>query len=120
MLKHAVALMHSLHIINDVHVRLQQQGRMWFHRRPADSLSVTPINDARPPSGPCPPVSSLGQWKPARRQSCRDDPRPMPFSWSPFRFLPSSVSFQRPFHSLGISSPPTHANVGALWAYQGL
>lgn len=53
--------------------------------RPADSLSVTPINDARPPSGPCPPASSLGQWEPSRRQSCRDDPRPMPYSWGPFR-----------------------------------
>lgn len=38
---------------------------VWSHvapAHPADSLSVTLINHARPPSGPCPPVSSLWQW----------------------------------------------------------
>lgn len=63
--------MHSLQIIIAMHTQV------WSHvvpAQPADSLSVTPINHARPPSGPCPPASSLGQWGPSCRQSYRDDP----------------------------------------------
>lgn len=51
MLKHAIPIMRSLHIISDMHVWSWQYGRMWRPGRPTDSHSVTPINDARPPIG---------------------------------------------------------------------
>lgn len=47
------------------------------------SPSVTAISHARPPSGPCPPAPSLGQWESPNDKVAVTTPHPRTYSWGP-------------------------------------
>lgn len=102
---HGLHGLHSLQIIHDMHVWSQQYGHMWRHRRPTDSHSVTPINDARPPHSD--PVLLLHHCDNGSTQSCRDNP-----------FSCAVVHFTGSLNDVGICASYSHKELrGVQYGY---